>query len=164
MFVLTARLPARWAQQAARGAEPLPPAKMAMGCVLQSCGWLLLACGSVGASAERKAPLALPVGCVLLLTLGQLYIAPVGLALVSKCCPARARSTAVGFWFLAGGVGGVLAGPVGALYSQWPAPAFFTLLAAFSALSAAAFVYAAPALVRKASASIGDSKGGIRNV
>ena len=37
---------------------------------------------------------------------GELYLSPIGLAFVSKCVPAHARSTAIGFWFLASGFAG----------------------------------------------------------
>ena len=80
----------------------------------------------------------------------QLYLAPIGLALVSRCCPAHARATAVGFWFVAGGVGGLLAGPVGALYSRWAPPAFFALLAGLSAAAALGMLCVAPRLQRRA--------------
>ena len=142
-----------WARQARRGAEPSPTSKMAIGCGLQSISWLLMSLGSIGVSTEDKAPLLLPFCCTLLLTLGQLYLAPIGLALVSKSCPQHARSTAVGFWFLAGGIGGLLAGPTGALYSRIPPPAFFAMLSAISVCASLLMVSVAPRLQRWAEAS-----------
>ena len=71
--------------------------------------------------------LLFPIVATLFLTAGQLYLAPVGLAFVSRCGPASARSTAIGIWFLAGGIAGLIAGRVGTLYSSWSAPSFFFL-------------------------------------
>ena len=142
-----------WGRQARRGTEPAPTSKMAIGCLLQSGAWLLMAAGSVGVTADAKAPLLLLLTVVFLLTLAQLYMSPIALALVTRCCPAHARSTAVGLWFLAGGVGGVLAGPVGALYGTWTSPAFFSLLAAISAFGALLISCVAPRLQRLAMAA-----------
>ena len=142
-----------WARQARRGAEPSATTKMAIGCGIQSFGWAVMAVGSVGASPEHPAPLLLPLIVCMLLSVAQLYLAPIGLALISKCCPTHARSTAVGFWFLAGGVGGILAGPVGALYSLISTPAFFALLATISAGASVLMICVAPRLQRMAMAT-----------
>mmetsp|Transcript_26913 Transcript_26913/g.54067 ORF Transcript_26913/g.54067 Transcript_26913/m.54067 type:complete len:212 (-) Transcript_26913:132-767(-) len=152
-------LTALWSRQARRGAEPPPTSKMAIGCGLQGVAWALMALGSVGVSADEPAPLMLPLLVTALLTLGQLYVAPIGLALVSRCCPPHGRSTAVGFWFVAGGVGGLFAGPVGALYGVWPAPTFFMLLAAISVSSAALMASVAPRLQRIAMTTASVGKG-----
>lgn len=94
--------------------------------------------------------LLFPIVATLFLTAGQLYLAPVGLAFVSRCGPASARSTAIGIWFLAGGIAGLIAGRVGTLYSSWSAPSFFFLLAWICALDAAILRWGAPGLERAA--------------
>ena len=100
-----------WSGQARRGAEPSAAVKLAMGCAIHGAGWAVLAVGSIDVSAEAKVPLLLPVCATLLITLGQLHVAPIGLALVSACAHPRARSSAVGLWFVAGGLAGLIAGP-----------------------------------------------------
>ena len=105
-----------------------------------------------------QAPLALPLLATLLITAGELFLAPIGLALVSRCGPAHARSTAIGLWFLAGGLAGLVAGPVGTLYSAWSPPSFFLLLALVCLLDTALMRWAAPRLQRAALAH-GSSSG-----
>ena len=147
-IVLMPLLTSLWAWQRRRGLEPSPMMKMAMGSGLQGVGWTIFSLGSVGVTPGAKAPLALPVASLFLLAIGQLYMCPVGLALVSRCCPPHARSTAVGLWFLAGGLGGGLAGPVGALYGAWPATRFFALLGGISFAAAASMAACAPRMQR----------------
>jgi dipeptide/tripeptide permease len=84
----------------------------------------------------------LPVAVVVILTVGELYLSPIGLAFVSGCVPPHARSTAIGFWFLSSGLAGPVAGQLGVLYSLVSKPAFFGLLAALS-LANGAVLYAA---------------------
>ena len=148
---------ALWAAQARRGTEPQPCIKMALGCMLQGASWLLVALGSISVSEQAKAPFALPVAAVVLLSAGQLYLAPVGLALVSRLAPPSMRSTAVGFWFVSGGLGGVFAGPLGALYSSWTPPAFFALLSMLCMVNGLLLATAGPALHRMAAARGGDA-------
>ena len=137
-----------WAAQSRRGAEPDSCFKMAIGCVLQALAWLVMAFGSAQVDGSRKAPLALPLIATILLTSAQLYLAPVGLALISRCCPPHRKSTATGAWFLAGGVGGLLAGPVGVLYSSWPKPIFFFTLSLLCLMDAALVALMTPRLKR----------------
>ena len=138
-----------WARQARRGAEPSTIVKMALGCALQAAAWLLLAVGCVGMTEDAKAPLSLPIVTTMVLTAGQLYLAPVGLALVSRCCPPHARSTAIALWFCAGGLGSMIAGPIGGLYSRWHPSWFFALLALISGTGGALMLVAAPRLLRE---------------
>ena len=148
-----------WADQGRRGVEPQPCTKMACGCALQGGAWLLMAAGSVGVSEAALAPLVLPLSATVLLTAGQLFLAPVGLSLVSRCCPPQMKSTAIGVWFLAGGLGGLIAGPVGTLYGTWSRPAFFSLLSLVCFADAALVGLCAPQLHRlAASFEDGESK------
>ena len=147
-----------WAAQSRRGTEPQPCVKMAIGCALQGSAWLVMAVGSRGVSEESKVSVMLPLSAAVLLTAGQVYVGPVGLSLVSRCCPANMKSTAIGVWFLAGGVGGLIAGPVGALYSSWSRPGFFALLCLVCYADSALVALVAPKLHRAAAASIEDGE------
>ena len=145
-----------WARQAERGAELSPVAKMALGAALQAVAWAMLALGAVGATPEHKASMLLLIAAVLLLTVGELYLSPVGLAFTARCVPPHARSTAIGFWFIAMGAAGPLAGWLGTLYSAMSMPAYFSLLAAVCAADAAALCLARGRLQR--SAASGESE------
>ena len=70
-------------------------------------------------------------------------------------CGARVRCQ-VGIWFLTGGVGGLIAGPIGALYSRWPKPGFFLLLGVMCAADGVLVALVAPQLHRHAMAACAD--------
>mmetsp|Transcript_44694 Transcript_44694/g.117168 ORF Transcript_44694/g.117168 Transcript_44694/m.117168 type:complete len:485 (+) Transcript_44694:21-1475(+) len=144
---------ALWTAQARRGVEPAACTKMAIGSLLQALSWAFMTIGSLGVTSDSKATLMLPIVATACLTAGQIYLAPVGLALVSRSCPPHAKSIAVGFWFLGGGVGGLLAAPIGALYSRWSHPEFFALLCLLCLAGAVLLGVAGPRLQRIAASS-----------
>jgi POT family proton-dependent oligopeptide transporter len=75
-----------------------------------------------------KGSLFWPVFCTLLLTIGELYLSPIGLSLVTKVSPARIVSMMMGMWFLSSFLGNILSGYIGVLYTSWSKVAFFSLL------------------------------------
>ena len=85
-----------------------------------------------------------------------------------SCGPPHARSTAIGLWFLAGGVAGLIAGPVGTLYSAWSPHNFFLMLVALCLADAALLRWAAPRLQRAALAHsarpTGEAKRGAEDI
>ena len=81
--------------------EPAPTTKMAIGCSLQGLAWLVMALGSriAGPETASKMPVCTPLLFAFLLTCGQLYLAPVGLAFVSGSC-SRVNNLLAVFLFL----------------------------------------------------------------
>jgi len=65
---------------------------------------------------------------VLMLTIGELYLSPIGLSLVTKVSPARIVSMMMGMWLASSFLGNFLSGAIGVLYTRWPREAFFLLL------------------------------------
>lgn len=53
------------------------------------------------------------VGCMLLLTLGELCLSPIGLATMTLLAPERIRSQVMGLWFCASSLGNLAAGLIG---------------------------------------------------
>mmetsp|Transcript_3392 Transcript_3392/g.4988 ORF Transcript_3392/g.4988 Transcript_3392/m.4988 type:complete len:121 (+) Transcript_3392:1-363(+) len=78
------------------------------------------------------------------MTVGEIYVSPVGLALV--CSTSGGSSAALGVWFVSGGMGGALAGYLGAFYSHVPIHRFLMGLGIVSALASACFLFAGPIL------------------
>jgi len=68
-----------------------------------------------------------PLSCTLLLTIGELYLSPVGLSLVTKVAPVRMVSMLMGVWLLASFFGNFLSGrhrgPLHALVHRCVLPA-----------------------------------------
>jgi len=71
-----------------------------------------------------------PLFCTLLLTIGELYLSPIGLSLVTKVAPARIVSMMMGMWFLSSFLGNYLSGFIGTFYEDktLSPDAFFILL------------------------------------
>ena len=98
IFVLTPILIRLWTQQARRQREPSELRKMAFGCICVTAAYLLMAVAANGAGPAS--PLWL-MGYFAIATLGELCVAPIGLALVVTTAPARIRSMMMGVWFAA---------------------------------------------------------------
>jgi proton-dependent oligopeptide transporter, POT family len=136
IFLFTPLITTFWAWQARRGREPSSPAKMAIGCFLLGASFLILM-----PPAQTFATDGIPVsmfwlvGFSAVLTLGELYLSPVGLSLVTKLAPARMVSMLMGVWFLAQFAGNFLAGYLGHFWDIWPEEQFFLMVAGVAALA-----------------------------
>jgi POT family proton-dependent oligopeptide transporter len=75
------------------------------------------------------------VGFNVVLTLGELYLSPVGLSLVTKMAPARMASMMMGVWFMAQFAGNYFAGYLGHFWDLWPKEQFFLMIAGVAGLS-----------------------------
>lgn len=121
-----------WEWQSKRGREPSSVMKMAMGCILLGISFLLLIPAARAAGAEGKASLLWLVVTTAVLTVGELYLSPVGLSLVTKLAPPRMVSMLMGMWFLSSFAGNYLCGYLGTFWEKMPKDAFFLLLAVIS--------------------------------
>ena len=69
------------------------------------------------------------------ITLGELYLSPVGLSFVTKVAPARLISLMMGVWLATSFTGGFLSGYIGSFWSRMAKPEFFLLVAGVAALA-----------------------------
>ncbi|MGA3120908.1 MAG: peptide MFS transporter [Polyangiaceae bacterium] len=116
-----------WRRQRHRNAEPTTLTKMALGCILLGASFVVMIAGARVVGDGRGSPLW-PLGCTLLLTIGELYLSPVGLSLVTKVAPTRMVSMLMGMWLLSSFFGNFLSGAIGVLYTRWSKDGFFLLL------------------------------------
>jgi POT family proton-dependent oligopeptide transporter len=116
-----------WAMQAKKDSEPSSVAKMAIGCFILGGSFIVMVIGAriVG---EGQGSLFWPIFCTMLLTVGELYLSPIGLSLVTKVAPVRIVSLMMGFWFLSSFLGNVLSGYIGRFYTSMSKDAFFLML------------------------------------
>jgi proton-dependent oligopeptide transporter, POT family len=133
IFLFTPLLVRVWTWQAARGTEPFTISKMTFACVCVALANLLMAAGAFVAGGGKASPWWL-VGYFALVTLGELYLSPIGLSLMSKSAPARIRSMMMGLWFATTFPADILAGYVGGFWSSMAKPDFFVLIAAIAAV------------------------------
>jgi POT family proton-dependent oligopeptide transporter len=136
IFVFTPVLVRLWARQGVRGSEPAPISKMAFGCLCVALANLVIV--AAASTTAGKASMLWLVGYFALATIGELHLAPIGLALVSKLAPARMLSMMMGVWFAATLPGDILAGFLGGFWSRMAKPDFFLMIAAVVAFAGAA--------------------------
>jgi POT family proton-dependent oligopeptide transporter len=104
---------ALWTRLGERGKDPSIPAKMGIGLLLVSLGFVLMLGASKQSDSEGKAALMWVVGAYFFHTMGELCISPVGLSMVTKLAPKRYASLLMGCWFLSNAIANKLAGTIG---------------------------------------------------
>src|SRR5499426_327419 len=133
---------ALWARQAQRGSEPSTINKMALGCFGVTLANLIM-CGAAWQSGGGPdASWLWLVGYFVVITIGELYLSPVGLSLVSKAAPARMVSMMMGVWLGTSFIGNFIGGWLGSFWSGMNKMHFFLMIAAvagFAGLVIAAF-------------------------
>jgi dipeptide/tripeptide permease len=87
---------------------------MAIGCILLGLSFLFMLLPVADAGTGRqKVSLWWLIAFYVIYTLGELYVSPIGLALVTKVAPARIVSMMMGLWLLSYAIGGFIAGYIG---------------------------------------------------
>ncbi len=137
IFAFTPFVVALWTRQAARGTEPSTMTKMALGCFGVALAYLIMAAAALHADGGKASWLWL-FGFFVVITIGELYLSPVGLSLVTKIAPIRIVSMMMGVWLATSFFGGFLAGWLGSFWSRMEKPEFFLIIAAIAALAGAA--------------------------
>ena len=137
IFAFTPFVIALWTRQAATGSEPSTISKMSLGCFGVALSYCIMAAAAWHAGGG-KASWSWLFAYFVVITVGELYLSPVGLSLITKIAPARILSMMMGVWLATSFVGGFLAGWLGSFWSRMEKPEFFLLIAAVAALAGAA--------------------------
>ena len=86
------------------------------------------------------------VAYFVIVTIGELHLGPVGLALVSRMAPARVLSLMMGLWLAASFPGEILGGWLGGFWSSMEKVNFFLMIGAIAAVGGAAVLALNPVL------------------
>jgi proton-dependent oligopeptide transporter, POT family len=132
IFTFTPFIIAFWAWQEKRGIEPSTVTKMALGCFCAALSYLIMAGAAWSAGGNSASWWWLFVYFVVI-TIGELYLSPIGLSLVSKIAPARMISTTMGLWLGTSFIGNFVAGWLGSFWSSMDKMSFFAMIAALAA-------------------------------
>jgi POT family proton-dependent oligopeptide transporter len=132
IFAFTPFVVALWRWQGAR--EPATVVKLAIGCLLNAAAFLIMATAASVAGNGQASWLWL-FAFFVVLTIGELYLSPTSLSLVTKVAPIRFLSMLMGLWLATNFIGGFLAGYLGTFWTRMPHTQFFLLLAALAAAS-----------------------------
>ena len=140
ILAFTPGLIALWAWQAKRASEPSTVIKMSIGCFGVALANLLML-GAVWQSAGGPSASWLwLLGYFVVLTIGELYLSPIGLSLVSKFAPASMVSTLMGMWLATSFTGNFMAGWLGSLWSDMDKATFFLMIGGIAMIAGAVFL------------------------
>jgi proton-dependent oligopeptide transporter, POT family len=134
IFAFTPLIVGLWARQARRGREPSTIVKMALGCVALALAYVIMA-GAAWVAQGDEASWWWLFAYFVVLTVGELYLSPVSLSLVSKAAPARMLSLMMGLWLATSFTGNLLAGWLGSFWGVLDKASFFLMLAGLAALA-----------------------------
>jgi len=123
-----------------KGKEPSSPAKIGIGMFISALAMVVMIAASMmggDADANDMAPSWL-ISTYFVITIGELFLSPMGLSFVSKVAPVRMRGLMMGGWFGATAIGNYLSGFIGKFYSAFPHHMFFGILTVLLLVSALA--------------------------
>ena len=132
VVAFTPLLLALWSRQ--RGGETPTLAKMGIGAFCAALAYLIMAAAAFAAAGDEASWWWL-VAFFAVLTIGELYVAPIGLSLVSKAAPTRMLSLTMGLWLAAPFAGGLISGWLGSLWNGVDRAGFFVLCTAMAAIA-----------------------------
>jgi POT family proton-dependent oligopeptide transporter len=133
-----------------RKKEPSTPAKIGWGMFITAISTLIMI-AAVFASQnglEKSSPNWL-IGTYFIITIGELFLSPMGLSLVSKLSPKRLTSLMMGGWFLATSIGNKLSGVIAGLWDTIAAKEYFFLINFVGAMVGAVAIFMMVRWLRK---------------
>jgi POT family proton-dependent oligopeptide transporter len=136
IFTLTPVIIALWARQARRGTEPTSVMKMAFGCAVMALSYALLIIPALSMSPTHKVGWLWLLAAMAIVTVGELYLSPVGLSLFSKAAPPKLASLMMAVNYLSNAVGNYMAGYLGSYWDGMNKAWFFAMIAGISAATA----------------------------
>jgi len=154
IFILVPALNMFWGWQDRLGKEPSSVAKMGIGCILLAAAFLILIPPARELAITPKASIWWLTSCAFVLTVGEIYLSPIGLSLVTKIAPIRIVSMMMGVWFLSSFFGNYLSGYLGTFWEKMSKANFFLLMFTLSFATGLAFF----ALLRPLKKAIGYGK------
>jgi POT family proton-dependent oligopeptide transporter len=126
-----------------RGKEPSTPAKIGYGLLITGFSTLVMV-GAVYSTnlSQDKASAIWLIGCYAVVTVGELFLSPIGLSLVSKVAPERLTALMMGGWFLATSIGNKLSGVLSSMWDNYDNKANFFLVNFIACMIAGLAIFA----------------------
>jgi POT family proton-dependent oligopeptide transporter len=139
IFAFTPLVVALWTRQARRGREPSTITKMALGCFGVALSYLIMVGAAFVAHGDEASWWWL-LAYFVVITVGELYLSPISLSLVSKAAPASMVSMMMGVWLATSFTGNLMAGWLGTFWSTMEKTSFFLMLAGIAAFAGIAIL------------------------
>jgi POT family proton-dependent oligopeptide transporter len=145
IFLFAPLLNQFWAWQSKRAKEPSSVVKMGIGCLLVGLSYVVMIAAAQGTGPDDRRTVMWLVGMTFIITIGELYLSPIGLSFVTKVAPAKIVSMMMGVWFLANFFGNYLSGYLGTFWEKMPRESYFLLLTVLGVVAGGAiFILARP--------------------
>lgn len=135
IFAFTPFVVTIWRWQ--REKEPSTTTKLAIGCLLNALAYFIMVVAA-WSTGDGKASWLWLFFYFIVITVGELYLSPTSLSLVTKVAPTSLLSMMMGVWLSTSFLGGFLAGYLGTFWSSMSKGEFFLMLALISAASSIA--------------------------
>jgi POT family proton-dependent oligopeptide transporter len=139
IFILSPLLIMFWRWQSKRKQEPSSVVKMGLGCVILGLSFIALMFITKGLGPTERINFMWLVGCTLIYTIGELYLSPIGLSLVTKVAPAKLVGMLMGMWYLSSFFGNYMSGYLGTYYEKMSKDSFFLMLGTLGIVAGFAF-------------------------
>ena len=125
-----------------KGKEPSTPTKIAFGLLVSALSVLVMvAAVKAGHNGAEKVSVWWLIGSYGIVTIGELFLSPMGLSLVSKLSPVRITSLMMGGWFLSTSIGNKLSGILASKWDQYDDKSSYFWLNFILLGSAAVFLF-----------------------
>jgi POT family proton-dependent oligopeptide transporter len=109
-----------------RNKEPSTPTKIAFGLLISALSVLVMvAAVHIGGNGSEKVSVWWLVANYGIITIGELFLSPMGLSIVSKLSPVNITSLMMGGWFLSTSIGNKLSGVLASLWDTYDDKADF---------------------------------------
>jgi proton-dependent oligopeptide transporter, POT family len=118
-----------WGRQSRKGTEPTTVTKMALGLFMLALSYVVMAAAAYVTPAGHTTSWLWLFVFYAVITMGELYLSPIGLALVARVAPPQILSMMMGLWFITSFTGNLLQGYIGSFFSQMDKTHFFLLCA-----------------------------------
>lgn len=124
-----------------RGREPSLPAKISLSLFITGFSAVVMVAAVLFTDITTdKATSLWLIGSYFVITIGELFLSPVGLSLVSKLSPPRITSLMMGGWFLATSIGNKLSGVIASKWDNFDNKEWFFMINVIICLAAAVVV------------------------
>ncbi len=144
IILLSGVFAALWTRLGPR--QPSTPVKFAAGTAIMGVAFLLFL--PMAGGGPGGAPLLGLVGILLVFTVAELLLSPVGLSLSTKLAPAAYRTQMVALWFLSTAIGTSLAGVFAGKYDPSTQTAYFGTLGGIAVVLGVVLALATPVIRR----------------
>ena len=139
IFMFAPLLNMIWLWQSRKKKEPSSVAKMGIGCLMCGVAYILMIAAAKAVPGAERGSLLWLVGTVFIFTMGELYLSPIGLSLVTKVAPKSILSMMMGVWFLSSFFGNYMTGYIGTFYEAMSKDSYFMMLSVFGFVTGIAF-------------------------